>query len=149
MNLTENLFHPTNLSGAHAPFVERLDPVPWYEDGETLNTDPAENYASVFLSHAEVYRFGYRTDWRSLCDRSLYWLIRPLARFKLFEERTGDIVKLLRFVFEEIEYIESLRVVLRDYTAWNVEILMRDADFQQLLDKVPSLERAIFRSMWM
>lgn len=108
--------------------------MPWYEDGEALNANLADNYASVFLSHAEVYRFGYRTDWGSLCDRSLYWLIRSLARFKLFKERTGDIVKLLRFVFEEIEYMESLQVILRDYAAWDVETLMWDADFQQLLD---------------
>lgn len=28
-----------------------------------MNTDPADNYASVFLSYAEVYRFSYRRNW--------------------------------------------------------------------------------------
>lgn len=148
VHLTENIFHPTNLSGAHAPVVERLDQVPWYEDGSALNESPADNYASLFLSHAEVYRFGYRTDWGSLCDRSLYWLLRSLARFKLFNERTGDIVELLRFVFEESEYMGRLQIILQDYIAWNVETLMQDVGFKQLLDRVPSLEKAIFRSMW-
>lgn len=90
------------------------------------------------------YHFGYRMDWGSLCDRSLHWLVRSLTCFNLFEERTGDIVKLLRFVFEEIKYIESLRVVLRDYAAWNMEIFMRDADFKQLLDKSSILGESHF-----
>ncbi|OJJ87696.1 uncharacterized protein ASPGLDRAFT_1505222 [Aspergillus glaucus CBS 516.65] len=47
-------------------------------------------------------------NWGPLCDQSLYWLIRSLARFKLFKERTGDIVKLLKFVFEESEYMGNL-----------------------------------------
>lgn len=87
--------------------------------------DPADSYASVFLSHVEVYCFGYRMNWGPLCDRSFYWLIRSLARFKLFKERTGNIVKLLKFVFEENEYMGNLQVILRDYVAWNVEILMQ------------------------
>jgi hypothetical protein len=63
-----------------------------YEDIGALNTDPMVNYAGVFLNHAEVYRLGYRTDWVSLCALSLYRLIRSLASFTLFEERTGDTV---------------------------------------------------------
>ncbi|CAK40082.1 uncharacterized protein BO96DRAFT_325499 [Aspergillus niger CBS 101883] len=108
-NLTENIFHPTRASQPHAPYVERCDPVPWYEAGVPLNTDPAVDYSAVFLSHAEIVRFSSRTNWASLHDRSLYWL---------------------------------------HYIVWNVEILMRDADFRQLLDRVPTLEKAVFRSMW-
>jgi hypothetical protein len=101
----------------------------------------------VFLSHAEDYRFAYAMDWDSLCALSLYRLIRSLASFTLFEERTGDIVKLLKFVFEENEDMHDMRDVLIHYAAWNVEILMRDADFPKLIDRVPSLEKAIFRAM--
>nr|XP_001393306.2 hypothetical protein ANI_1_2602074 [Aspergillus niger CBS 513.88] len=147
-NLTENIFHPTRASQPHAPYVERCDPVPWYEAGVPLNTDPAVDYSAVFLSHAEIVRFSSRTNWASLHDRSLYWLVRSLARFQLFKERTRDIVALLRFVFEESECIEDVQTVLQHYIVWNVEILMRDADFRQLLDRVPTLEKAVFRSMW-
>ncbi|KAE8136332.1 hypothetical protein BDV38DRAFT_272155 [Aspergillus pseudotamarii] len=38
--------------------------------------------------------------------------------------------------------------IFQDYTAWNIEILMRNTNFRELLDRVPSLEKAIFRSMW-
>lgn len=147
-NLTENIFHPTRVTQAHAPYVERFDPVPWYEADVPWNADPAVDYSAVFLSHAEILRLSCRTKWVSLRDRSLYWLIRSLARFQLFKERTQDIVTLLKFVFEESECIEVIQMVLQHYVVWNVEILMCDADFRQLLDRVPTLEKAIFRSMW-
>jgi hypothetical protein len=147
-NLTKNLFHPTNLPDLYALILERLDQKILYEDIGALNTDPMVNYAGVFLNHAEVYRLGYRTNWVSLCALSLYRLIHSLASFTLFEERTGDIVRLLRFIFEESEYMENMQDILRDYAVWNLEILMQDAEFDQLLDRVPSLEKAIFRSMW-
>jgi hypothetical protein len=51
-------------------------------------------------------------------------------------------------VFEDSEYMENMQDILRDYAAWNVEILMQNADFQRLLNRVPPLEKAIFRSMW-
>ncbi|RHZ45040.1 uncharacterized protein CDV56_100457 [Aspergillus thermomutatus] len=135
LNHRKNIFHPTKLPDIYAFIKEKLDKAPLDEDGEVPNTDPADNYAGVFLSHAEVYHFAYRTDWVSLCALSLYRLIHSLASFTLFDERTGDIVRLLKFVFEESEYMQNMQDMLVDYAAWNVEILMRDADFQQLLDE--------------
>ncbi|EAL90936.1 uncharacterized protein AFUA_1G16080 [Aspergillus fumigatus Af293] len=149
LNHRENIFHPTKLPDICAFFKKNLDEAPLDEDGEIPSTDPADNYAGVFLSHAEVYRLAFTTNWVSLLSLSLYRLIRSLASFTLCEERTGDIVELLKFVFEENEYMYELKVVLVDYAAWNVEILMRDADFRQLLSRVPFLEMAIFRAMWM
>lgn len=140
------MFHPSKLPDICAFIKKNLDKAPL--DGEIPNTDPADNYVGVFLSHAEVYRLAFTTNWVSLWSLSLYRLIRSLTSFTLCEERTGDIVELLKFVFEENENMYELKVVLVDYAAWNVEILMRDADFRQLLDRVPSLERAIFRAMW-
>lgn len=148
MNHRGNLFHPTTLPIICAFIKEKLDKAPFDEDGEVPNKDPEDNYADVFLSHAEVYHFAYTTDWESLCALSLYRLIRSLVSFTLFEDRTGDIVKLMKFVFEENEGMHDVRDTLVHYAAWNVEILMRDADFRQLLDRVPSLEKAIFRAMW-
>lgn len=92
--------------------------MPWYEDGDALNSDPVDNYANTFLNHAEVYRLGHRTGWGLLCRWSLYWLLHSLACFKLFQERTGDIVEIRRFVSEESEYMENLqKKILRDYAA--------------------------------
>jgi hypothetical protein len=148
VNLTKNAFHPKKLPNIYDLILEQLDQKIVYDDLEVPNKDPAVSYADVFLSHAQVYRLGHRTDWVSLCALSLYRLTRSLARFTLFEERTGDIVGLLRFVFEESEDMKNMQDILLDYAAWNIEILMCDADFPQLLERVPSLEKAIFRSMW-
>ncbi|KAL4780136.1 hypothetical protein BJX76DRAFT_60436 [Aspergillus varians] len=148
MKLKENLFHPAKFPNTYVLLTERFDQAILYESSKVLNADPEVNYAEIFLSHAEVYRFSYRTDWVSLCALSLNRLVHLLANFTLFEERTGDIVRLLKFVFEESEYMENMRDILRDYAVWNVEILMQDADFQELLNRVPSLEKAIFHSMW-
>jgi hypothetical protein len=115
---------------------------------KVMNSNPRANYAEIFLSHAKVYRVGFRTDWVLLCAWSLFRLLHLLANYTLFDERTGDIVQLLKFVFEDSEYMENMQDILRDYAVWNVETLMQDADFQQLLDRVPPLEKAIFHSMW-
>jgi hypothetical protein len=55
----------------------------------------------------------------------------------------------MKFIFEESdsEDVGNIKIMLRDYTLWNVETLMQDVDFQHLLDRVPSLEKAIFRIM--
>jgi hypothetical protein len=147
VNLTQNVFHPAKLSALNAAIVPRLDHEALYED-RAVNTDPRADYANIFLCHAEVYRLGYRTDWVSLCAWSLHRLVHLLDNFTLFMERTGDIVQLLKFAFEESEHIDDMQQILRDYAVSNVEILMQDADFRKLLDRVPSLEKSIFRSMW-
>lgn len=69
----------------------------------------------MFLSHAEIHRFRFRIGWLSLILLSFYRLLRLLKNFTLFEERTGDIVQLLVFIFKDSEYIRNLEVILRDY----------------------------------
>jgi hypothetical protein len=146
-SLTGNVFYPDKLRSMYAAISSRLGKELPCEE-RMVNTDPRADYAEIFLSHAKVYRLGLRTDWVSLCAWSLYRLLHLLDNFTLFDERTGDIVQLLSFVFEDSEYMENMQDILQEYAVWNVEILIQDADFQQLLDRVPSLEKAIFRSMW-
>ncbi|KAJ5461510.1 uncharacterized protein N7458_003062, partial [Penicillium daleae] len=56
------------------------------------------------------------------------WLRYLLANFTLCEERTGDVVTLMKFIFEESdsEHIGNIRIILRDYTLWNMETLMQN-----------------------
>lgn len=70
--------------------------------------------------------------------------------FTLCEEQTGDVVTPMRFIFEECdnEHVGNIKIMSQDYTLWNVERLMQNVDFQHLLDRVLSLEKAIFRMMW-
>lgn len=125
-----------------------LSHTPRSGSGGNLSNEPNTSYAAVFLGHAEIHRFAVRTDWYSLSVLSFYLLLRLLENFTLFEERTGDIVQLLIFDFEESESIKNLENMLRDYMIWNVEILMRNADFKRFLDRNSLLEQTVFRSMW-
>ncbi|KAF5862548.1 hypothetical protein ETB97_011545 [Aspergillus alliaceus] len=97
MNHRGNLFHPTTLPDICAFIKEKLDKAPLDEDGEVPNNDPADNYADD-----------------SLCALLLYQRIRSLASFTLFKERTGDIVKPLKFVFEENEDVHDIAVAESD-----------------------------------
>jgi hypothetical protein len=106
------------------------------------------SYTAVFLSHAEIHRFRVRTGWLSLSALSLYRLLRLLKNFTLFEERLGDIVQLLVFVFEDSQYMGNLEKMLQDYMVWNMETLMRNADFESFLGRKLSLEQTVFRLMW-
>lgn len=148
-DLTRNLFHPTTLSRICTDLRAQLHPTRKYFDIEGLDTDPTDNYSEIFLCHAELYCFAYSTNWTSLCLLSLYHLVQLLANFTLVDERTGDIVKLIQFAFVGSEKnMPDIKTMLRDYALWNAEVMMRNVDFLQLLDKVPSLEKAMFRSMW-
>jgi hypothetical protein len=147
-NLTWNLFYPEALSLNYDILLGKLGHTQRSEFEKVFSNDPFSSYAAVFLSHAEIHRFGVRTGWLSLSVLSLYRLLQLLEHFTLFEERTGDIVQLLKFVFEDSEYMENLENILRDYMVWNVEILMRNADFKSFLERNSSLEQTVFRSMW-
>ncbi|KAJ5287761.1 hypothetical protein N7478_003447 [Penicillium angulare] len=70
------------------------------EVAEVPIIDHQHSCTNVILSHAEIHNFAYKTGWTSLCALSLYRLIQCLDNFKLFHERKGEIVELLRVCFE-------------------------------------------------
>ncbi|KAJ6087605.1 hypothetical protein N7467_006519 [Penicillium canescens] len=146
----------------YAELRERLGQVnPKYRANDEPTTDPKYSYADIFLCHAGIYHFPSRTGWTALYYLSFYRLLQLLANFALCEERTRDIVTLFKFAFEDIDSKEfegigdikfegmgKIKNLVGDYALWNLEILMRDVDFQLVLDKRPSLEKGLFRWMW-
>lgn len=124
--LFENIFHSTSIDYYIARLGEQVGRSTWDEDDEP--TDPTEDYTEILLAHARVHRVAHRTEWTSLRVLSLYRLTRLLANFTFSEDRTGDIVSLLRFVFVESEQMKDIQKLLCDYAAWNVEVLMHDAE---------------------
>ncbi|KAJ5640298.1 uncharacterized protein N7484_008160 [Penicillium longicatenatum] len=147
-HLTWNIFSPKGLSQNYDRLLQKLDHPPRSKFVRELNNDPFTSYAAVFLSHAEIYCFGIKTGWRSLAALSAYRLLRLLEDFTLFEERTEDIVQLLEFVFEDSEHMIDLETLLREYIIWNVEMMMRNVDFRDFLERNPMLEQTVFRAMW-
>lgn len=148
VNFTRNIFHPRRLSRFLAGIAELLDKAPENEHSADQSTATVDDYTEIFLCHAKVYHLAWITDWAALCHLSFYRLTRLLVRFNLCDKRTGDIVPLLRFVFVESEQMEDMERLLEYYVSWNVETMMQDMNFRCLLNRVPSIEKSIFRSMW-
>ncbi|KAI4226698.1 MAG: hypothetical protein L6R36_002953 [Xanthoria steineri] len=101
------------------------------------NQSPKEDYTDVFLSHARLYVFAEKYDVQTLKILALENLHASLAIYTLYEERTGDIVDLLRYVYantsETVDDVEDLRTLLTLYMGYEMDTLMQDEDFQDLM----------------
>ena len=101
------------------------------------NKDRAEDYTQVFLCHAELYIFAERYDIQSLKTLALDELHATLAIFTLFDERTRDIIELLRYTYENTadskNANEDLRSLLTHYIGFEMDTLIKDPDFKDLM----------------
>ncbi|KAL8912845.1 MAG: hypothetical protein Q9171_002223 [Xanthocarpia ochracea] len=101
------------------------------------NQRPEEDYTYVFLSHAQLYVFAEKYDIQKLRTLALENLQNVLAIFKLYEERTGDIITLLKYIYENttepIDDIEDLRTLLTHYVGYEMDTLMKDEAFRDLM----------------
>ncbi|KAL8760305.1 MAG: hypothetical protein Q9199_000087 [Rusavskia elegans] len=101
------------------------------------NQGPDEEYTDVFLSHAQLYVFAEKYDIQTLKMLALENLQTTLAIFTLYEARTGDIIALLRYVYantgEPIDGVEELRTLLTHYMGYEMDTLMKDEEFRDLM----------------
>ena len=67
------------------------------------NKDQAEDYFEVFLEHARLYVFADEYDIQSLKVLAMKELHTSLTVFTLHQQRTGDIVSLLRYIYEKTD----------------------------------------------
>jgi hypothetical protein len=96
-----------------------------------------EDYTDVFLSHAKLYVFAEKYDIQTLRTLALENLHNVLAIFTLYKERTGDIITTLRYVYaisrESIDGIEDLRTLLKLHVGYEMDTLMEDEGFRDLM----------------
>ncbi|KAI4260287.1 MAG: hypothetical protein L6R42_004144 [Xanthoria sp. 1 TBL-2021] len=101
------------------------------------NQSPKGNYTDVFLSHAQLYVFAEKYDIQTLKILALENLQASLAIFTLYEERTGDIIALLQYVYantsEPIDGVEDLRTLLTHYMGYEMDTLMKDEEFRDVM----------------
>ncbi|KAL8999634.1 MAG: hypothetical protein Q9169_001594 [Polycauliona sp. 2 TL-2023] len=101
------------------------------------NRDPDEDCSNVFLSHAQLYVFAETYAVQKLQTLALENLHSTLAIFTLYEERTGDIITLLRYVYahtsESVDGVEDLRTLLMHYVGYEMDTLMKDEGFRDLM----------------
>ena len=105
--------------------------------GPRVNKSPEEDYSKVFLGHARMYVFAEKYDIQSLRTLAQRKLHKTLSNFTLFPERVGDITKLLEYVYantaEAVDGIEDIRTMLAHYTGCEMEMLIKDEEFKDLM----------------
>ena len=100
------------------------------------NQDPREDYTEVFLSHARLHVFAEMYDIQALKTLAIENLHGTLAIFTFHKARTGDIVELLRYVYNSTRSgpgAEDLRTLMVDYLAYEMDVLNSDKRFKELM----------------
>lgn len=117
------------------------------------NRGPLEDYTDVFLSHARLYVFAEMYDIQILKLLALEELHSTLANYTLYQQRAGDIIALLRYVYANTSGEEGgggggggngggggggggggeLRKLLTDYMGYEMGILIKDGKFKDLM----------------
>lgn len=132
---------PTSRDSLRQAFIDRSYtglqsalPVPTAQKTENEN----ESYQDAFLCHAQLYVFAEEKDIQKLKTLALENLHETLKHFTLDGKRTGDIVSLLRYVYNNTQPPEStktepLRALLTDYIGFEMDTLMKDQDFNALM----------------
>ena len=92
----------------------------------------------IFLCHAQLYIFAEEKAITTLKKLALENLHDTLKNFTLHKERTGDIVSLLRCVYENTGppadgQEEPLRKLMSDYLAFEMDTLVEGERFIALL----------------
>ncbi|KAL8704224.1 MAG: hypothetical protein Q9201_002601 [Fulgogasparrea decipioides] len=115
------------------------------------NLESCEEYTQVLLCHAQLYVFADKYDVGTLKMLSLHKLQRTLVEFTLYDERTGDIVDLLRYSYtntvDRPEPIDELRLLVVHYAACIIEKLAWNTEFRLLLEQGGSLARDLIGQM--
>ena len=103
------------------------------------NSDPSEDYSTVFIGHAQLYVFADKWGIESLKTLTLFKLHGTLTTFTLYEARCPDIVELLRYAFSNthtpdlVDGVDDLRSLIMLYTACEVESLIHCPEFLLLI----------------
>lgn len=103
------------------------------------NLNPTEDYTEVFLSHARVYAFADKYDIQPLGRCALAQLHETLKIFKVWPSCVQDILKLVRFVYDNIPSssgeAEKIRAMLSQYIGYEMENFIHETEFQNLLQE--------------
>ncbi|KAG8531843.1 uncharacterized protein KY384_003479 [Bacidia gigantensis] len=116
--------------------------------GPRVNTHPNEDFTQIFLAHAQVYIFATVKCIYKLEIYALSQLRAALASFKLYEERVGDVVTLLRYVYghdgDQAASADTIKDCMQEYIGCELEVLIKDADFKRWCKRM----RSCIRIFW-
>ena len=102
------------------------------------------NYSNALLAYAQLSVFAEQSELEELRDISLYKLLYMLHDFPFHTERIGDIIQLVRFVFDsESGACANLKVLTLHYMVLRIKPLLHDEEFQLFLQESPSLNKLV------
>ena len=124
-------------------------PIPPARKNENKN----EDYTDVFLGHARLYVFADKYliyDLRTLALENLH---ETLKNFQLYFQRTSDIISLIHYVYENTKIpdegeTEPVRTMLVEYISFEMDNLMKDLAFRDLMTKDEILDTEQRRSLF-
>lgn len=100
------------------------------------NKDRGVDYSEVFLCHARLYVFADQYDIQALKVLAIEELHATLAVFTLYQERTSDVLALLRYIYaqrSEADSGQNLRTLMSEYIEVEIGTLIHDEGLGDLL----------------
>jgi hypothetical protein len=103
----------------------------------TPNSYTKQDYTGVFLAHARLYVFADKYGIEPLESLSLHKLHITLKSFTLYRARIGDILKLIRYAYENGPDYESnkLRALVSKYVAYEIDTIRKAKRFLALMEE--------------
>lgn len=124
------------------------------DDGShTRRNGPTDDYSEVFLSHARIYFLAEYYDIAELQALAVQKLHRALVLFTPYRERVGDLLKLIRFCYEDGPPPcqggdgADLKKVVSLYAAVRLEDLWPSEEFQALVEMSGEFSRRLVRAV--
>jgi hypothetical protein len=117
------------------------------------NSNPTEDYTTVFLSHAQLYLFAEKWDIKSLKTLALFKLHKTLTSFTLYPVRRPDVVALLRYSFSTnhtpdlVDTVDDLRSLVMLFAVCEVENLIHCPDFLSLIGEGGQLAQHLIQML--
>lgn len=96
-----------------------------------------EDFSTVFTTHARLYLLGDKYDITDLKSLALEKLHQTLLKFQLYESRIGDVLNLVRYVYENgpQDHEDSLRDLVTGYVVTEVDVIGKSSEFSTLLEE--------------
>ncbi len=118
-----------------------------------MNENKNEDYTDVFLAHARLYVFANNYLICDLKMLALENLHETLKNFHSFSHCTQDIISLIHYVYENTKIlddgeIEPMRAILAEYVSFEMDILMKDSAFNDLVTGDEFLDAEQRRSLF-
>lgn len=101
------------------------------------NRVPSDEYTAIFLCHAAMYVFANKYGISCLQELAIYRLRRTLSVFRMYPERVGDVVQLVRYGYSQTSGSgcdkDALRRVISEFVSCHIQLLSQMDCFKEAM----------------